>query len=429
MIKRFLPKGEFSTNVLTLLTGTSIAQAIPISLSPILTRIYTPDDFGVFALYIAIISIFGVIATGRYELAVMLPQKDSDASSIVFLSMMISVVISLFLLLIVVSFNKNITNLFGNPEISNWLYLVPISIFLSGVYQSLNYWCNRNKQYKRISASNIMQSANSGMVQLGLGSLNASVGGLIIGNIFGQSLGVFTLVKMTWNSLFNQIKNLRFKVLVSNANKYRKFPLFSSWGALLNNSAAQIPVFAISRIFGAVNTGFYSLSFKILNMPLTLLSGAISQVLFQRIASLNNETPELLRAFVLKMFLLLTAMIIPMVLVLNLYGEVLFTWVFGADWGEAGRYASILSIAFAVRFVVSPLSSVLLLDHNLKKGVLWQTIYFFTITITSICASNLNITLFLKVLVVHELILYGAYLIIIVRSTKRADSYLHCKIT
>ena len=101
MFNKLKPKSEFSRNVLTLMTGTTIAQAIPIAISPILTRIYAPEDFGMFALYMSVASIISVIATGRYELAIMLPKKDEDAVNIVALSIIISFFVSFISLLIV----------------------------------------------------------------------------------------------------------------------------------------------------------------------------------------------------------------------------------------------------------------------------------------------------------------------------------------
>ena len=133
MLTKLKARSEFSRNVFALMTGTTIAQAIPIAISPILTRIYTPEDFGVFALYMAIASILSVIATGRYELAIMLPKKDEDAINIAALSIIISFFVSFVSLLIVFVFNAQITNLLGNPEISNWLYFIPLTVLLTGV--------------------------------------------------------------------------------------------------------------------------------------------------------------------------------------------------------------------------------------------------------------------------------------------------------
>ena len=122
MLNKLKPKSEFSRNVLTLMTGTTIAQAIPIAISPILTRIYTPEDFGVFALYMAIASIIAVIATGRYEMAIMLPKEEEDVKSIVKLILILLSIVTFITFLIVSFFNQAIVSLFENQEISNWLY-------------------------------------------------------------------------------------------------------------------------------------------------------------------------------------------------------------------------------------------------------------------------------------------------------------------
>src|SRR5680860_1336201 len=134
IIKRILPKGEFNRNVLTLMTGTGIAQVIPLAITPILTRIYSPEQFGVFALFIAIASSLSIVATGRYELAIMLPRKDTDAANITVLSMIINCFVSSLLFIIAWQFNDQITNLLGSRAISTWLYFVPLTVFLNGIY-------------------------------------------------------------------------------------------------------------------------------------------------------------------------------------------------------------------------------------------------------------------------------------------------------
>jgi len=181
MLNKLKPKSEFSRNVLTLMTGTTIAQAIPIAISPILTRIYTPEDFGLFALYISIALLFATAATGRYELAIMLPKKESDAVNIVFLSLLITLIITLLTLFIVFFFNQSITNILGNQDISSWLYFIPFTVFFMGLYQSLNYWNNRKKEYKRLAISRVVQSGVTGGANLGMGGLQFGASGLIVG--------------------------------------------------------------------------------------------------------------------------------------------------------------------------------------------------------------------------------------------------------
>ena len=158
MINKLKPKSEFGKNVLTLMTGITIAQAIPIAISPILTRIYTPEDFGVFALFVAISSIIGSVACGRYELAIMLPKKDENAINIFALGFIITCVACLILLILAITLNDFLVNLLGNKEIGFWLYFIPISVFFMGLFNLLNYFNNRKKNYQDLRNATIIKS-------------------------------------------------------------------------------------------------------------------------------------------------------------------------------------------------------------------------------------------------------------------------------
>ena len=150
MIRRLKLKSDFSRNVLTLITGTTIAQVIPIAISPLLTRIYTPEDFGLAALFFAFFSILSSIATGRYELAIMSPKSDDEAKHIVFLSILVGAFIFFIATILIWFFDEEIVIFLGNPEIKNWLYFIPFLLFSFGIYQSIYYWLNRKKKYRRI---------------------------------------------------------------------------------------------------------------------------------------------------------------------------------------------------------------------------------------------------------------------------------------
>ena len=144
-IKKLL-KTEFNRNVIVLMTGTTIAQAIPITMSPILTRIYSPDDFGVYALFVAVSAIFGSIANARYELAIMLPEKDEDAINIFALGFIINIFMSFMLLFFVCIFKDHCTSFLDNKKIDAWLYFIPLAVFFIGFWNLLNYFNNRKKK-------------------------------------------------------------------------------------------------------------------------------------------------------------------------------------------------------------------------------------------------------------------------------------------
>src|SRR5690554_6180591 len=129
-------------NILTLLSGTMLAQALPVAISPILSRLFTPEDFGVLALYVAITAIFGAVANGRYELAIMLPQEDSEARVIVALGVLIACGLSLFLMVVVLFFGGWIAQTLGQDGSVWWLYFAPLSVLLIGTFNMLNYYNN-----------------------------------------------------------------------------------------------------------------------------------------------------------------------------------------------------------------------------------------------------------------------------------------------
>ena len=160
MFRKIKNRSEFSNNVITLMTGSTLSYIVPVLVSPVLTRIYTPEDFGLYAIFLAIISIIGSISGGRYELAIMLPENDDDSANIVVLCMLINSFITFLIFVLLFFFDDVILSLL-NIEISNlWLYLIPTTIFISGCYNILVYFNNRFKDYKNISNTLIIRSSS-----------------------------------------------------------------------------------------------------------------------------------------------------------------------------------------------------------------------------------------------------------------------------
>ncbi|HGS4649246.1 TPA: lipopolysaccharide biosynthesis protein [Vibrio cholerae] len=407
---------SFSKNVLTLMTGTGIAQAIPIAIIPILTRMFSPEDFGLLALYAACVSILGVVATGRYEIAIMLPKDDEDARLLLQLSMLVALFFSLLISIPISIWNAQIARFLGNEDIAVWLYLVPVSVLFTGIYQALTYWNNRQKKFINTAVSRVNQSLFQGFVQTSLGFLQVS-GGLIWGQFIGIVSGSIYLLKKD-RSYKSLIKKTKINSMQKQGIKYHKFPTYGVWGALCDAGAVQMPVILLTKFYSNSVTGMFSLTFRVLNMPTSIISSAIAQVLFQKVVEISQTEPEKLNLYIIKMFLLLFVICLPAVPILFIWGESLFSIIFGNEWSQAGVYAGYLVIAVAVRFAVSPLSAVLGLEQNIKMGVLWQVLYLCTITVTLYFFSSLSIEEFLIAFVVHEVFLYLIYLFLILKGTK-----------
>lgn len=398
------------------MTGTGIAQAIPIAIIPILTRMFSPEDFGLLALYAACVSILGVVATGRYEIAIMLPKDDEDARLILQLSMLVALFFSLLISIPISIWNAQIARFLGNEDIAFWLYLVPVSVLFTGIYQALSYWNNRQKKFINTAVSRVNQSLFQGFAQTSLGFLQLS-GGLICGQFVGMVSGSIYLLKKDRNYK-SLIRKSKINSIQKQGIKYHKFPTYGVWGALCDAVAVQMPVIMLTKFYSNSVTGMFSLTFRVLNMPTSIISSAIAQVLFQKVVEISQTEPEKLNLYIIKMFLLLFFIYLPAVPVLFIWGESLFSIIFGNEWSQAGVYAGYLVIAVAVRFAVSPLSAVLGLEQNIKMGVLWQVLYLCTITVTLYFSSSLSIEEFLIAFIVHEVVLYLIYLFLILKGTK-----------
>lgn len=377
MIKRFLPKSAYAKNVLTLMTGTGLAQAIPIAISPILTRIYTPEEFGVFALYMAIASILTVLVTGRYEMAILLPKKDRDAMSLVALSIILSFLVSIIILIVVIAFNRQLIAIMGVPELSIWLYWVPASTFLMGVYQSLNYWSNRKSHYRRLAISRVVQSSGTGAAQLA-GALNSiGTSGLVGGQLIGQTLSTAVLGGLIYKEDKEHISTIKKLRVIALAKKYINFPKFLIVAHGFNTASGQMPTFLLSALFNSAAAGFFMLTQRVMAAPMTLVANAIGDVFRQEASYAYVNTGNCKDVYLGTFKRLLFISILPSVAFFFIAPD-LFALIFGEKWRIAGEYAQILTPVFLLRFITSPLSAMFMIAEKQKLDLMWQVILLVT---------------------------------------------------
>lgn len=361
---------NFSKHVVTLMTGTLFAQAIPIAITPILTRLYGPDDFGTFALYLSLVAVLATFATGRYELAIAIPKMDHQAINLLALSLSISVVISFFTLFIVWFFNEQIVTLLANQSISLWLYFLPISVFLTGAYQSFYYWHGRSRSYKLLAQSQVVQSSTTAGSNLVLGFNNIGDIGLIISSIFGQfisalNLGIKTLMKDRVE--FKYIKLGKMLVL---SKKYIKFPTSNLPHALVNVLKENIVILFITIKYSQIILGHYFLVLRIMKIPVGVVGNAFAQVFYREAIDTFNQKKsiyKLVKKFIIKLFLF---SIIPFILII-FFAEAIFCFVFGSEWLIAGKYAQGLSLYIMLHFIASPLSTVPLVINKQDIAFIW----------------------------------------------------------
>jgi lipopolysaccharide exporter len=414
-----LPPGSFIRNVVTLMTGTTFAQALMILVAPILTRLYSPEDFGVYALYISILGIIAVVACWCYEFAIVLPENDEDAANILVISLLVCLAMVLLTLILVALFRKSVANILGAPELASWLWFMPLSLIVAGLFQVFNYWSTRRKHFRRLAIRQITQSTITVATQLGIGFiLYPGPGGLIGGSIVGQFTATGRLAWHIWRDEGKQLLSyIKRKDLYRMLARYKKFPLYSSWSALLNTASAMLPVLLLGYFFTPKIVGYYALGHRVLATPMGVIGGSVAQAFFPRAAearrsgNLDKITFELFQQ-------LLTIGLIPILLIAIVAPE-LFSIIFGHRWVEAGVYAQWLCLWIIFQFISSPISTIITVLEKQRLGLMYNISLFSGRIIALIIGGILqNPLLAIKLLGLVGAIMYFIYGVLLLNLAK-----------
>ena len=404
-------KSEFIKNVFTLVSATSVAQGIALLIYPLLTRIYTPAEHGLFALYMSVIAVSAMISSGKYELAVMIPRKEKEGMSLVFLALILSFMFSLFLLLLIVLFRSKIPGWLGNPDIERWLFFIPLSTFMIAAFQTLSYWNNRLKKYRNIATANLGQSIVNSIVKLTTSRAIPSGGGLITGAIVGQFAGLMVYAKRFFQKDRDYLGKIRSRDLKQVAGKYNFFPRYNMPHYLTNNFSTNLPIFIFSSWFSSSEVGLYSLAFLIINRPMSLITNSLTQVFSQRAIERHNKGEKVRQEILQLVKRLVMFSFIPFVLI-GIFGPRIFGFIFGEEWFQAGSYMRLLLPWLFLVFISSPLS--FLPDLlSLQKKAMWIDVVKFIFRVIAlsigVIMNDITIAIFLFSAISFILVSYSLF--------------------
>lgn len=367
---------SFKGDVLRLMSGTAAAQLIGALSAPIISRIFTPESFGEAAMFASLTGIIAAVACLRYELAIVLAEDEREAASVFATSCISCFVVTIAIIPFFIGFADSLTKLIEKPQLKEYIYFAPFMIFIMGIYNSLNYWNTRSKEFSSLSVSKILGSLVNNSISITLGSFGRNSTGTLVGASIGaqsvtSALLTVQILKRHGGSIFGHLSIVS---IWQAAVRFRRFPMYSSWSCLINTSSWMLPALILSAFFSSTIAGFYALGFRMLQMPLSLISGALSQVFFQR-AKEANDAGRLALLTEAMFIRLITMGLFPCVL-LAIIGNQLFEVAFGRQWSEAGVYTQILAPWALVWFVTSPLSTVYLILEQQHREPTAQLIIF-----------------------------------------------------
>lgn len=352
MLKRL--KTDFVSSVLILVSGTVFAQIIAYSLSPIITRLYSPEEMSYLSLFSRIITFLAVIATARFELAFPLPKRDEHAFSLYNVSLRITLVTTFVACVFVLGLSFY-------PWTDTKMYfilgMIPLGIFVVAFYNQGVNWAIRTKSFKSISISKVLSTTFNSISTVALGLLSFGYMGLILGFIFGNILSAIPFIKPFLKARIHQksfvIKGRNFAI----ARHYLDFPMVNLPHVLIDLSKELFIAFYLIYTFEKDILGLYDFSFRMLKLPISIIGLSISQVFFNKAAVMMNEGKSIFPLAKKTVGTLLVLSIVPFGILFYTGGD-LFAFVFGEPWRKAGEFSEIMSPWLMMNFLVSPISQI-----------------------------------------------------------------------
>lgn len=409
-----------SRRVMLLAGGTVVGQVIHVLVTPILSRLYTPSDFGVLAVYSALLSILGAFSSFSYHWAIPLPEDDDSAWNLFVLSLLLQSMLSVILFLFFALVGIGFFDFFGWEPMAKYKWFLPLGVLVTGTYTIISYYALRKEAYSVLARTKISQKCLGALVSVSLGFWKGPVG-LIWGQIVGMSGGILALLRA---SVKEPLK-VTGKSLLKTAQKYKDFPMYHLWGALVNVLSVQMMPLLLFSFFSQEITGWFSMSYRVVQLPMAFLGQAIAQVFYQR-ASLAYRNGILKETTLKTVGNLLKIGTFP-IFSLGIVAPTIFPLLFGTEWGTAGVYSLILSPFIWLQFLASPVSGVFWIVNKQKCFLLFQIVMVF-LGMGSLFLGYLIGGIYCPIIIysIGKMIVYFSYLTLILHiSGVKAANFSH----
>lgn len=379
-LSRLLPGAAFARSVATLTLGTAFAQALSVTAVPLLTRLYTPADFGFLAVFMAISGVVATAVTLRYETAVLPAKNEQESATIVLLCLACTAVLGILLTGVSVFLPTSALHLLAaDDELASWLPAAVLTGANIAAMAASQAWLNRHKKYPQMAVLRVAQST----IIIGLGLIFGTVLRYQQGLVLAQMLACAVTAGITLWCARSATKFWRHADIKSVAHIHVNAPKYLLLTALLDTITLQLPVVLIASWFGQDMAGQFSMAWRVLMLPMGLIGAAVGQVFLQRFAEVQTQ-PQAARHLLIKTWRTLFFLgFLPMVLIF-LFGENIFKWVLGDLWGEAGQIASIMAPMLLAMFISSPTSGTYVVlglqRYGLFFGIgtfLYRTLFLF----------------------------------------------------
>ena len=380
-------KGSFVRAASKLVGGAAAAQILMLLSLPVLTRLYSPEAFGLLAIYVSSITIVSVAACFRLEFAILLPDNDIEAANVLSLALVASVVVSSLIAIFVFLAGPMIFSAASSPEIIPYLWLIPLGVWGLSSYGAVQFWVTRKQRFGAVARTRLTQAAMGTGVQIGFGWMAITPFGLLLGHLIMGGSGVLAL---SLNALRNDLAALKAVSLAGMRralSTYRRYPQYSAWEALVNNAAIYFPVLIIASLVDN-QAGYLFLALRVLGAPISLVGGAVAQVFLARAPTAHKDAN--LNQLAHRVLLGLTKTGVVPLVILGCVAPSLFEVVFGREWRYAGELVAWLTPMFVMSLLSWPISMVMHVCMRQREQFALTILHFLMRVIATILGYSID---------------------------------------
>lgn len=403
----------FIRSVMVLVGGTAFAQALMILIMPVLTRIYSPTDFNILAVYTALLSLVLAVASLRYNIAIPVPEDDRDGASLLVGALLSNIAICLILLMLVIFSTDRIALALAQPGIAPYLWLVPVGVLAGSAYNVLQFWASRKKRFGLISKTRITRAVGGAGTQLGVGLTAPGPFGLLAGHAVYSGLGAVGLTSMLLRNDLGAFRGLTIAHVWSVLKRYRRFPYFSVPEALFDIGGIQIPILIIAATVIEPEAGFLVLAMQVLGAPVTLIGASVAQVYLSEAGMKLRDRK--LSNFTRKTMITLFKTGAPPLLFLAVAAPFAFGPVFGSEWARSGMIVAWMTPSYILQFVASPVSMVLHVTGRQRTAMILQAVGLIVRVGAVLWATAFSEQYIVETYALASMLYYAAYIGVIVK--------------
>ncbi len=358
----------FLGHVATMMSGKSIASAIALLTMPIIARLFSPEDFGVAAIFLSLSVFVSNVGTLRYESALVLPKQEPEALLLMALAYRLMATLCIVMLIVIAVYQSADISIELLESLGIWVWLWPLGVLLLTMIEIQENWLGRKRQFGVVAASIVVGTSVTGGSRIGFGLFGgSSTFGLIVGHMLGQLCRLAVQKRATSEGLRATFRRIAFSELRSVAIKYSDFPKLNAPAALLSAATQQLPVVFFGMLFAPAVVGYYAMATRLTHVPSVILAQSVRRVFLQKAAEIHNRGRSLTFAFLITTGGLACVAALPFT-VLWFFGEPFSTLLLGDRWAQAGRYLEIISPWLLVLIVSAPANPIFIV---LRRQRLW----------------------------------------------------------